>query len=145
MLTIKALEYEQSASYHINENAENAKKQDEPSADAQITVQKEATIYQIDASEKMPSKETSMHTLSWYRFVVIAMYFLIKFTSGAAYGLYIPYSDYLQEIYGIMHIYVVISAYAFQCLSPFVIIIYANKLILYAGTKISVLLFELLV
>lgn len=141
MLTTKALQNEQPVSFYISGDTARGKKPDEPSPDAQIASQKGVIANKIGAAENKQAKENDKAVLSWYRFVAIAMYFLIKFTSGATYGLYIPYSNYLQEIYGIRHVYVVITAYAFQCLSPFVNILYANRIILYAGTKISVKLF----
>lgn len=86
----------------------------------------------------LTEKESVKYSLSSYRYIVVIAYFFVKFTAGATYGLYIPFSDYLQGIYQVNHIYIVITAFAFQGLSPFVNLLYANKIILSMGTQFSV-------
>ncbi len=84
------------------------------------------------------SDSETEYELSPYRYVVLACYFMIKFTSGAIYSLFIPYSDFLHETYGIKHVFTVLTAFTFNAMNPLVTFLYANRLILSKGTKFSV-------
>ena len=73
-----------------------------------------------------------------YRYVVLFAYCLSKFCSGAIYGLFIPFSNVMSTVYGIRHIFVVITGFTFSAISPIATLLYVNKIILKYGVKISV-------
>ncbi len=75
-----------------------------------------------------------------YRYVVLLAYILIRFASGAIYGLFIPFSDVMRQVYGIKHIFVVLTGVTFSALSPLVNLCYANRIILTYGARTSVFL-----
>ena len=61
--------------------------------------------------------------------------------SGATYALFIPFSVYLQSIYKISHVAIVMTNFTFHGIYPFPNFLYANSIIVNKGTKVAVALF----
>jgi len=91
-----------------------------------------------DFSLTNKSAEKSEYKLYCYRYVVLLAYVAIRFTSGAVYGVFVPFSNMMGQVYKIKHVFVVLSCFIFNGLSPAVNLLYANKIIISYGTKISV-------
>ena len=86
-----------------------------------------------------PASCESVYEVYSYRYVVLLSYIFIRFTSGAVYGLFIPFSTIMRKVYGIKHVFIVFTGYTFNALSPLVNLLYANKIILSYGTKMAVI------
>jgi len=83
---------------------------------------------------------TSQFKTSKYRWVTLVSYFIILFLGGAVFSLFIPFSTFLEKLYGIQHTLVVLTAFSFNALYPVANFSYCNKFMKKFGTKISVFL-----
>jgi len=73
-----------------------------------------------------------------YRYVIIVVYVLILFSSGGVYSIFIPFSGFLTRIYGISHVFIVLSGFTFNALYPISSFLIASDFIKRYGLKISV-------
>lgn len=73
-----------------------------------------------------------------YRWVVLISYCLIKCCSCATYGLFVPFSTLMSKIYGIQHVFIVLTSYTFNGLYPFASFLIADPIISSKGIGFSV-------
>ena len=73
-----------------------------------------------------------------YRWVVLLTFCLIKYSSCATYGLFVPFSSYLTQIYGIHHVFIVLSSYSFNGLYPIASFFIADPIIHACGVRVAV-------
>lgn len=73
-----------------------------------------------------------------YRWAVLIAFCLIKYASCASYSIFLPFSTYISEIYGIDHFYIVLSSYTFNGLYPLASFFIADPVIQSKGIKFSV-------
>ncbi len=76
--------------------------------------------------------------VSGYRWVVVLSYVVSQLASGAVYGVFIPFSNYMQDIYGIPHVAIVLTCFTFNGVYPFSSFFFADWFILRFGLYISV-------
>ena len=74
-----------------------------------------------------------------YRWVVLFSYFFIMLASGATYSVFIPFSVYMQEIYGVSHVAIVLTLFTFHGIYPFSTFFMANYVIVSKGTKFALI------
>ncbi len=92
-----------------------------------------------------PTPLQTAYRLTWYRWVVLGSFFAVLFSSGATYGVFLPFSAFLRDTYGISHVFVVISGFVFNGVYPFTSLLIADKFIQRHGTHTAVQLFGTLI
>lgn len=90
------------------------------------------------ASKSSEEKET--YKIYGYRWVSLISFFMILVTSGASYEIFVPFSTYMQDTYGISHLTVVLTSYIFHGIYPFSSFLVANNFVLKNGLKISLII-----
>jgi len=84
------------------------------------------------------TSDTNLYKVYCYRWVVLIVYFFIMFSSGATYQVFIPFSVYMQKVYGITHVVVILTSFTFNGIYPISNFLIANQVIVYKGTKFAV-------
>jgi hypothetical protein len=98
----------------------------------------EKTIAVTETQDNKPAQPTKFKVYK-YRWAVLIAFCLIKYSSCATYSLFLPFSSYISEIYGIDHFYIVLSSYTFNGLYPLASFFIADPVIQSKGIKFSVI------